>query len=106
MTPLNAVHHQTVTQIPARPFDKLFWTRSITIVRRFLSSGSMGLLELARQRFFKQSQSFFVVHREPMRFWGAAFSFQEERVVGIKAIFCSQHLHINSQSKYLNYVNT
>jgi hypothetical protein len=56
----------------------------------------MDLLVPVRQRSFRQLQSFYAVHPDPVRILGVAFSFLEERKGAIKAIFSSQRLHINS----------
>ena len=95
MTRPNATPLQIVILILARPSDRLFLTGSITKVRH-LSSGFMDLLVPVRQRSFRQLQSFCVVHPDPVRTLGAAFSSLEERKGAIKAVFCSQHSHINS----------
>ena len=62
MTRVNATLRQIVTLIPARPFDRLFYTGFIANVRHLLSSGFTDLLVLVRQRSFRQLQSFCAVY--------------------------------------------
>ena len=75
-------------------------------VRHVLSSGFMVLLVQVRQRSFRQLQSFFAVHLDPVIILEAASSFREGGTVVIEAFFYSQRSHINSLSRYLDYVNT
>ena len=96
MTRPNATRRQSVTLIPARPFDRLFWTGSMPKVQHLLSSGFTDLLVPARRRSFRRLQSLYATHPDRVRILGAAFSFLEEKKGVIKAIFCSQQSHINS----------
>ena len=100
----NATRHQSVTLIPARPFDRLFWTGSLPKVQ-LLSSGFTDLLVPVRRRSFRQLQSLYAVHPDRVRILGVAFSFLEERKGAIKAILYFQQSHINLLWKYLDYVN-
>ena len=71
-----------------------------------LSSGFTVLLVPVRQRSFRQLQSFFAVHLDPVIILEAAFSFPEGGTVVIGAFSYSQRSLINSLSRYLDYVNT
>jgi SpoVK/Ycf46/Vps4 family AAA+-type ATPase len=64
MTLLNDTHHQTATQIPARPFDKLFWTGSIPKVRRLFfwlygpaGAGKTAILQAIAEFMCSSSES-------------------------------------------------
>ena len=96
MTRPNATRRQIVTLRPARPFDRLFQTGSVTKVQHLLSSGFTDLLVLVRQRSFRQLQSYCAVHPDLVIILGAAFSSPEGKMVAIEAIFFSQQSHINS----------
>ena len=96
MTRPNANRPQIVTLIPARPFDRLFQTGSVTKVQHILSSGFTVLLVPVRQQSYRRLQSFYAVHLDPVIVLAEAFSFPEGKMAAIEAILCSQQSHINS----------
>ena len=72
----------------------LDWIRNESSASSFFTD----LLVPVRQRSFRQLQSLYAGHPDPVKILRATFSFLEESNCkgAIKAIFCSQRSHINS----------